>query len=159
MLDVGSGAGLPGVPLKIHYPGLRVHLLEANSKKAAFLRQVIRVLKLQEVQVIHQRIEEVGKTLEKENYDLITARAVADLSQTLLWCAPLLGEGSSLTAFLGAEGEREIKKNKEVLAKYGLRVQRKISYVLPGKRSKRHTFILVRTMRGECASGDLTEEQ
>jgi 16S rRNA (guanine527-N7)-methyltransferase len=145
MLDVGSGAGFPGVPLKIHCPRLHIHLLESNSRKAAFLRQIIRLLKLQGIQVIQQRIDGFGKPLEKEKYEVITARAVADLRQTLLWCAPLLGEGRSLVTFLGAEGEREMEKNKEILAKYGLRVQRKITYVLPGKKSKRHTFILVRS--------------
>jgi 16S rRNA (guanine527-N7)-methyltransferase len=146
MLDVGSGAGFPGVPLKIHCPGLRINLVEASSKKAAFLRQIIRLLKLEEVQVIQQRIEELGERLQQERYDLITARAVADLRQTLLWCAPLLGEGRTLITFSGAEGEREMEKHKDILAKYGLHVQRKISYVLPGKKSERHTFILVRSM-------------
>jgi 16S rRNA (guanine527-N7)-methyltransferase len=159
MLDVGSGAGFPGVPLKIHCPRLDIHLLEPNSRRASFLKQIIRLLKLKGIRVIQKRIEMLEKGLEEEKYDLITARAIANLHQTLLWCAPLLEKGRSLVTFLGAEGEREVEKNREILVKYGLHVQRKISYLLPGKKSKRHTFILVRSMCGGSASAGLTEEQ
>jgi 16S rRNA (guanine527-N7)-methyltransferase len=144
MLDVGSGAGFPGLPLKIRHPGLLTHLLETNTKKVSFLKQVIRSLELQGAEVIQGRIEAHKEWLRGEGYGVITARAVADLNQILLWCAPLLSEGGFLVAFLGGGGEKDVEKNKEVMDTRGLRVEKKVSYVLPGKKTERHTLILKR---------------
>jgi len=142
MLDVGSGAGFPGLPLKIRHPGLETHLLEANSKKISFLKHVIRRLSLRGVGVIEGRIEAHQA---RPGYGVITARAVASLSKTLQWCSHLLQEGGILVVFLGVEGERDIGKSGEALASCGLHVDRKISYTLPGRKTQRHTFVLKKT--------------
>jgi 16S rRNA (guanine527-N7)-methyltransferase len=144
MLDVGSGAGFPGLPLKIRQPGLQAYLLEANSKKAGFLKQVTRMLELQGVGVIRGRVEAHQPT---PGYEVITARAVASLNRTLLWCSPLLSDGGILVVFLGLEGEKDMERSEGVLDACGLRVNRKISYILPGRKAQRHTFILERTHR------------
>jgi 16S rRNA (guanine527-N7)-methyltransferase len=144
MLDVGSGAGFPGLPLKIRLPGLETHLLETNTKKASFLKQVIRSLKLQGADVIQGRIEAHKEWLHGEGYGVITARAVADLNQILLWCSPVLLKSGFLVVFLGAEGEKDVEKNKDLMKTGGLRVEKKVSYLLPGRKAKRHTFILKR---------------
>jgi 16S rRNA (guanine527-N7)-methyltransferase len=73
---------------------------------------------------------------------VITARALADLNKILLWCSPILLEGGVLVAFLGAEGEKDLEKSKKVMDSHGLRVEKEISYNLPGKKTRRHTFIL-----------------
>ena len=144
MLDVGSGAGFPGLPLKIRHPGLQIHLLEASNKKVSFLKQVIRSLELQGVEVIQGRIEAHKEWFRGEGYGVITARAVADLKQILVWCSPVLSEGGFLVAFLGAEGEKDLEKNKEAMDTRGLRVEKRVSYALPGKKTRRHTIILKR---------------
>jgi 16S rRNA (guanine527-N7)-methyltransferase len=141
MLDVGSGAGFPGVPLKIHSPGLKTHLIEANSKKVSFLRHVIRLLKLNEIEVIKGRIERDGILLHPSGYRLITARALADLRQTVAWCAPFLSSGGLLLTFLGSGAEKDLEKGRQVMEKYGIRPYRKIPYFLPGRKSLRNTMI------------------
>ena len=139
VLDVGSGAGFPGLPLKILHPGLHMHLLEANAKKASFLKQVIRTLSLRDIEVIQERVEAHPR---RSGYAVISSRAVASLKQTLAWCSPLLSDGGLLVVFLGAAGERDMAESEKEVAAGGLEVSEKISYVLPGRKTARHTFIL-----------------
>jgi len=142
LLDVGSGAGFPGVPLKIYRPNLVVHLLEANSKKVSFLKQVVRLLRLNDIEVIKGRIERDGDNLHSDGYHLITARALARLDQTIAWCAPFLSLGGLLVSFLGGRAEDELKENQQIMEEHRLVLYRVIPYLLPGKRSKRKTIIL-----------------
>ena len=142
MLDAGSGAGFPGVPLKILHPRIEIRLLESNAKKVTFLRHIIRALQLKGAQVIQGRIEAPGKWSHAEAFQVITARALADLRQIISWCSPLLKDGGYLVAFLGAEGERTLEENQEVLRSQGLKVDKHFQYLLPGKKTKRHTFML-----------------
>lgn len=155
LLDVGSGAGFPGLPLKIRIPGLQTHLLEASAKKVSFLKQVIRRLGLSGAEVIGGRIEVPKLWLPGDGFGVITARALADLNKILQWCSPILLEGGVLVVFLGAEGEREVEKSKNLMDSHGLRVESKISYRLPGKRTMRHTFIL---RKGGIASKSLSAQ-
>jgi 16S rRNA (guanine527-N7)-methyltransferase len=142
MLDAGSGAGIPGVPLKIIHPRAEARLLEINARKSTFLKHIIRSLQLKGVQVIQGRIESPGEWVHGDRFQVITARALADLRQIILWCSPLLSKGGFLVTFLGFEGERIVEQNEEVVGRQGLRVDKHLSYVLPGKKSVRHTFIL-----------------
>jgi len=141
MLDVGSGAGFPGIPLKIYKPQLETHLLETNSKKVSFLKQVIRLLGLKEIHVIKGRIERDGDTLHPDGYHLITARALAGLHQTIAWCSPFLLPGGLLVSFLGCRAEEDLKGCQQIMEENRIFIHRKILYVLPGKRSKRNTVI------------------
>ena len=141
MLDVGSGAGFPAIPLKIHIPNLKITLIEANSKKVSFLRHVIRLLNLNEIEVIKMRIEQdKGRLIDKE-FPLITARALAGMGQTLSWCAPYLCHGGLLVSFLGSRIEEDLKENRGVMKKYGIAVYKMIPYILPTKKTKRNTVI------------------
>ena len=84
LLDVGTGAGFPGIPLKIHQPGLRLTLVESVEKKVRFLENLNRDLGLREVTVIHARAEELGRNpAHRENWERVTARAVASLADAL----------------------------------------------------------------------------
>ena len=141
LLDVGSGAGLPGLPLKIYYPKLQTHLLEANSKKIHFLRQVLRRLKLPDISALKGRIEKDQSRLSPSGYRLITARAVANLAQTLDWCAPFLGHGGQMLCFLGKNGEDTLRDNREVVRRHRLGLEHVIPYVLPGKKENRYAVI------------------
>ena len=148
MLDAGSGAGFPGVPLKILHPRIETRLLESNARKVSFLRHIVRSLQLKGIQVIHGRIESAGEWFQEKVFQVITARALADLRQIILWCSPLLQQGGFLVAFLGAEGERIIAQNKKVLDSQGLRVEKHVHYSLRGKKGKRHTFVLKKQGHG-----------
>ena len=141
LLDVGTGAGFPGVPLKICRPQLKAHLLEANSRKVSFLKQVIRLLKLCETEVIRGRIEEMRDALHPNGYHLITARALAPLGQNIAWCAPLLSEGGVLVSFLGGDAEDRLKENRQVIEDHDLFIGKKIPYRLPGGKGERTTII------------------
>ncbi|UCB48783.1 MAG: 16S rRNA (guanine(527)-N(7))-methyltransferase RsmG [Deltaproteobacteria bacterium] len=142
LLDVGSGAGFPGIPLKICKPQLNAHLLEASAKKVSFLKQIVRLLSLEETEVIRGRIEKDRKILHPDGYHLITARALAPMGQTIRWCAPLLRPGSLLVSFMGGGFEDELKENRQVIKDHDLAIYKKISYTLPGRESKRATIIL-----------------
>ena len=141
LLDVGTGAGFPGIPLKIYVPNLKMTLLEANSKKVSFLRHIIRKLRLTDVDVIKGRIEQDGNGLHQGEFPLITARAIAGLGQTLAWCAPYLSQGGLLVSFLGPHVDERLNENKEVMESHGVDVYKMIPYFLPGKKTKRHTVI------------------
>jgi len=141
LLDVGTGAGFPGIPLKIYMPKLKIILLEANSRKVSFLRHVIRKLRLTDIDVIEGRIEQDGNGLRQGEFPLITARAVAGLGQTLSWCAPYLAEGGVLVSFLGPRVDEGLKEYKHVMESHGIDVHKVIPYYLPGKKTKRHTVI------------------
>jgi 16S rRNA (guanine527-N7)-methyltransferase len=114
LLDVGSGAGLPGLALKIALPELRVTLLDATGKRIRFLQETIAALGLEGIGAVQGRAEEVGRDPDwRERYDLVTARALARLPTLLEWCLPFARVGGlvlspkagDLTAEL-AEGER-----------------------------------------------------
>ncbi|MFC1819892.1 16S rRNA (guanine(527)-N(7))-methyltransferase RsmG [Thermodesulfobacteriota bacterium] len=141
MLDVGSGAGFPGIPIKIYCPHIRTHLLEANSKKVSFLKQVIRLLKLDDIEVNKGRIEGSGTKLHTEYYHLITARALASLNQTIAWCSPFLSPGGMLVTFMGNSAEKDLKHSRHIREAHSLIVYKSRSYLLPGKQSKRTIVI------------------
>jgi 16S rRNA (guanine527-N7)-methyltransferase len=144
LLDAGSGAGFPGIPLKICKPRLSAHLLEANSKKVSFLKQVIRLLNLDETEVIRGRIEKDVDRLHPHRYHLITARALAPMAKTIAWCAPLLKPGGFLVSFRGGGIEDELKENGQVIKDHGLIIYKRIPYALPGRESERTTIIFKR---------------
>ncbi len=126
------------MPLKIHSPRRDAFLLETNSKKASFLRHVVRLMQLREVQTIKSRVEHLPK---ETRYDMVTARAVAELGKTLDWCAPLVDQGGLLVLYLGARADEYLKENERSVEHHHLRVSKRLSYALPGKRSERHTVI------------------
>ena len=141
MLDVGSGAGFPGIPLKIYFPRFQTHLLEINSKRVSFLKQVIRLLKLDDISVIKGRIEKDGHVLHPEKYHMITARALADLDRIIPWCSPFLLPGGILITFLGMHISDTIRRCEKTMEKHALVLHKRITYRLPGKPSERNTVI------------------
>lgn len=142
MLDVGSGAGFPGIPLKVYNPQFKTHLLEANSKKVSFLKQIIRLLGLKEIKAIKGRIEKDGDKLHPEGYHLITARALAGLDQTMAWCAPFLCPGGLLVIYLGNFTEEDLRKSQQVMKSHRVILHMIAPYFLPGKKLRRNIFIL-----------------
>ena len=138
LLDVGTGAGFPGLPLKIYSPRLKTHLLEANSKKISFLKQIIRLLKLRDIEVIEGRMEKERHHLHPKGYHVVTARALAHLPQTLTWCAPFSNPNGSLVIYLGRGAEEDLKKNRGLIERHHLFLDKMIPYGLPGSKSKRY---------------------
>ena len=122
LIDIGSGAGLPGLVIAIERPDLTVTLLEATRKKAAFLRETADALGLAEVEVIPGRAEQLGRTALAGGFDLATARAVAPLARLVAWALPLLRPGGTLHAIKGERWEQELADAAAVLASSGARV-------------------------------------
>jgi len=143
-LDAGSGAGFPGLPLKIMMPQWDMCLLEANGKKVSFLRHVIRLMKMAGIEAVKGRIETKGRWFLAGEYDIITARALAPLRQTVAWCAPLLRPGGVLVSFSGADSQGALAEAEDVMKRYRLVLDKAIPYILPGGKRERHTLLLKR---------------
>lgn len=141
LLDVGSGAGFPAIPLKICRPQLTVHFMEANSKKGSFLKHVARLLGLSQVKVITGRIERDIGLLHQEGYHMITARAVAPLPQAMEWCAPALIAGGLFVTFQGGQLEEVLNPEGTAGRAHGLFLRKCIQYELPGKGSPRYILV------------------
>jgi 16S rRNA (guanine527-N7)-methyltransferase len=110
LIDVGSGAGLPGIPLSIIRPELKVTLLEATQKKVRFLQYAREILCLPNVNVLHGRAEEVARTEYRGTFELATARALAALPVLLEYCGPLVGVGGLIIAMKGHLPEEELSQ-------------------------------------------------
>jgi 16S rRNA (guanine527-N7)-methyltransferase len=133
LVDIGTGAGFPGVPLKILHPPLAVTLIESVGKKTAFLKHLIAILGLEQVRVVTGRAETVGHDPgERERYDLATARAVADLRVLAEYALPLLRVGGLLLAPKGAGAEREIEGARRAVALLGGTIEQVVPIELPG---------------------------
>ena len=106
--DVGSGGGVPGIPLAIARPDAQVMLVESTKKKAAFLRSAAGELRLGNVTVSELRAEDVGRSEARESFDVAVARAVATLDWLAEWCLPLVRKGGKLLAMKGARAAEEV---------------------------------------------------
>ena len=109
MVDIGCGAGFPGLPLKIALPALELYLLETNRKKVSFLKHVIRLLNLSSVVVLHDRVENIMKTdIWKEKFDVLMSRATFKLSKLLPQGEYFLSPGGKLIALKGPNVDEEL---------------------------------------------------
>lgn len=107
--DVGSGGGVPGIPLAIARPDAQVFLIESTKKKASFLWEVARKLDLHNVQVIDQRVEEAGRVPNlRESFDVVISRAVGTLNWLAEWCLPLIKRGGKMLAMKGPKAAQEL---------------------------------------------------
>ena len=121
LIDVGTGAGFPGMVLKIVRPDLKVTLLDSLNKRLIFLNEVITALGLEGISTIHMRAEEAGKSKQhREKYDYATARAVAALPTLLEYCTPLIKKGGNFVAMKGPSAKEEAKNSTNALSVLGL---------------------------------------
>ena len=140
LLDIGTGAGFPGLVLKIFYPDLELTLLDSNHKKIAFLEVVIKELNLKNVTCINSRAENSPKTY-REYFDIVTSRAVAHLRILLELSIPYLKVGGKLIAMKGLS-EEEIKESAKILEKLDSTIVDTIKFNLPIEGSNRSLVII-----------------
>jgi 16S rRNA (guanine527-N7)-methyltransferase len=119
VIDVGSGAGLPGIPLAIARPDLDVVLLEPMARRIAWLEEAVTKLDLYNVKVVRGRAEEKDVRQRYGNRDVATARAVAPLGKLVGWCLPLLRTGGQLVALKGSSAAEEIDRDRDEIARVG----------------------------------------
>jgi 16S rRNA (guanine527-N7)-methyltransferase len=143
LVDVGTGAGFPGLPLKILYPAMRTTLIESVGKKAMFCEHIVRMLGLENVQVIKARAEEVGQMPEhREKYDYAVARAVAGLNVLSEYLLPLVRMGGTMLAQKGESGPAEAQSAEKVMKLLGGKLQQVIQVNLPGVADDRYLVIV-----------------
>jgi 16S rRNA (guanine527-N7)-methyltransferase len=143
LVDVGTGAGFPGLPLKILYPAMRTTLVESVGKKAMFCEHIVRMLGLENVQVIKARVEEVGQKPEhREKYDYAVARAVAGMNVLSEYLLPLVRMGGTMLAQKGESGPAEAQSAEKVMKLLGGKLQQVIQVNLPGVADDRYLVIV-----------------
>lgn len=143
LIDVGTGAGFPGLPLKILRPGLRLTLLEATEKKTQFLSHLVKRLNLKWVTVVHGRAEELGQDpAYRERYDWVVARAVAEMPILAEYLLPLARLGGRVLAQKGEGAPAEVQAGEPAITVLGGRLQRLASVELRGLAETRYLVLL-----------------
>lgn len=147
ILDLGTGAGFPGIPLKIAYPNLKITLLDSLNKRIKFLQEVIEELGLQEIEGIHGRAEDFAKQpAYREQYDLCVSRAVANLATLSEYCLPYVKEGGCFISYKSGAVEEEVNQSKKAIAELGGRIKEVIAFTLP-KTDIERTFVVIEKVK------------
>lgn len=142
LIDIGTGAGFPGIPLKIALPDLRLTLVETTGKKVEFLKHVIAQLQLRDAMAIQARAEDLAHKLDhREQYDVAVARAVANLATLVEYALPFVRVGGMFVAQKGVAVDDEIKQASRALKELGGRVREIVPVQLPGL-EQRHLVII-----------------
>jgi 16S rRNA (guanine527-N7)-methyltransferase len=143
LIDVGTGAGFPGIPLKIIYPTMELTLVESVGKKAMFCQHIVRVLGLESVNVIQARAESLGqKPDHREKYDWAVARAVANLNVLSEYLLPLVKVGGTVIAQKGESGPAEAQSAEKAMKVLGGKLKKVIPVNLPGVVDDRYLVLV-----------------
>lgn len=147
VIDIGTGAGFPGIPLKIVFPHLKVTLLDSLNKRINFLNKVIEELELKDIHTIHGRAEDFARQEEyREQYDLCVSRAVANLSTLSEYCLPYVKQGGAFIPYKSGEIEEEVLQSKTAVKILGGKMDGIVKFVLPGSDISR-SFIKIKKIK------------
>ena len=136
LCDIGTGAGFPGVVLKIVYPNLKVTLVDSLNKRIVFLNEVIKELELTDIEAIHSRAEDI-----KDKYDIVTSRAVANLKKLSEYCLPLVKENGYFIP-MKANVEEELIEAKDTIKKLNGTLEKQETFYLPIEESIRNILLI-----------------
>ena len=143
--DVGTGAGFPGLVLKIVFPNLNITLIDSLQKRINFLNAVIDDLHLNKIIAVHSRAEEFSK-ISNEKFDIVTSRAVSNLNNLLTYCIPLVKE-NGLFVPMKANCDDEIKEAEKNIRKMNIEIIKKEIFFLPYENSKRTLIVIKKTKK------------
>ena len=143
VIDIGTGAGFPGIPLKIAFPHLKVVLLDSLNKRINFLNTVIADLGLENIETIHGRAEDFAKQVDyREQFDLCVSRAVANLATLSEYCIPYVEKGGMFVPYKSGEIDEEVEQSKKAVHVLGGKLKKVIKFQLPGTEIGR-SFVVI----------------
>ena len=143
LIDIGTGAGFPGIPLKIVFPELRITLLDSLNKRIKFLDTVIESLGLENVETIHGRAEDFAKQQSyREKYDFVISRAVANLATLSELCIPFAKEDKYFISYKAEKCNEELEEAKKAISILGGKVEKQIEYKLPDTDMNRNLLLI-----------------
>lgn len=145
IIDVGTGAGFPGIPLKIYRTDLKVTLVDSLNKRLNFINTIIEELELKNVVTVHARAEEIGKNkLYREQFDVVTSRAVANLSTLSEYLIPLAKINGKCLCMKGSEIEEELLNAKKAIDVLGGKIDKIEKFELPKSDIKRNVVLITK---------------
>jgi 16S rRNA (guanine527-N7)-methyltransferase len=146
VIDIGSGAGFPGVPMKIAEPSIRLTLLDSQQKRISFLEELSALLSMPDISCLHARAEEAALLADmRDRFDFAVSRAVARLNVLAEMCLPFVKPGGAFIAMKGTDSDEEIEEAKNALAILGAVVENIFDYIVPGTDVKHRAVIARKT--------------